>query len=340
MEDDMPNLSAAEPAGALYAAAARATLAPSIHNSQPWRFVVQPDALELHADLRRRAGVIDPHGRQLTISCGAALFGARAALAAAGVEVTVTPTPDSGHPELLARLEVVGAGRPPDPDAQRLDAVAEQRHSNRRRFGPETVPAEQMERLESAAAAEGAWLHAVRDLDDRITVARLSQRADAQQNADPAYRAELRAWTSTDPERPDGVPAAVVPRVTGAAHDDVPIRDFDTRGSGELPTETRSSLNQTLVVLGADCDGPRDWLAVGQALDRVLLELTAAGFVASVLSQVSEIPSIRQQLRDGLRLSGYPCLLLRAGKADPTPATPRRPLADVISPGAIGAEPR
>lgn len=129
------------------------------------------------------------------------------------------------------------------------------------------------------------------------------------------------AWTTDDPARLDGVPAASVPDASAPAHDDIPIRDFDTHGDGALPTETRSSIDQTLVVLGTDGDHLRDWLVAGQALGRVLLELTSSGYVASIVSRVVENPDTRQLLRQELRLSGNPQLVLRAGSAEPTPAT-------------------
>ena len=77
---------------------------------------------------------------------------------------------------------------------------------------------------------EGAIAVEVHDEDHRVALARLSQRADALQYADPAYRAELRAWTTDDPKRTDGVPAIAVPHVDAGSGDEVPIRDFDTLG--------------------------------------------------------------------------------------------------------------
>jgi hypothetical protein len=315
---------------ALRAAAARATLAPSIHNTQPWRFLVGSSRLDLYADASRRAPAIDPTGRQLAISCGAALFGARAALAAAGLDAVTTLLPSPSEPELLASITIAGRTSGVDEAARRLDRAADARHSNRRRFSPGLMTDGVLDPIARAAEVEGAWLHQVRDLDDRVAVATLTQRAEALQQADPAYRAELRAWTSDTPGRTDGIPASAIPHVTGTAHDDVPIRDFDTHGAGQLPVETESSLDQTLLVLGTAGDSRRDWLIAGQALGRTLLELTSAGYVASIFSQVAEIPATREQLRHDLRLTGQPHLLLRAGLAEPTPATPRRPLADVI----------
>lgn len=319
-------------AQALRHAAERATLAPSIHNTQPWRFVVGPDRLDIYAVPGRRAPVIDPAGRQLAISCGAALFGARAALAAAELDAVTTLLPDSAQPDWLATITVVGTASAADPDAVRLDAAAGARHSNRRQFGPDPVPDSVVETLVHAAEVEGAWVQPIHSEHDRVAVSVLSQQADALQNANPAYRGELREWTTDDPQRRDGVPASAVPHVTGVAHDDVPIRDFDTRGAGGLPGDTRSSANQTMVVLGTAGDGMRDWLITGQALGRVLLEVTSAGLVASILSQIVEAPTTRQQLREDLRLSGQPQLLIRVGAAGATPASARLPMSDVITP--------
>jgi hypothetical protein len=322
---------------ALRAAAARATLAPSIHNTQPWRFVVGTAGtagtarLELYADSSRRVPAIDATGRQLAISCGAALFGARAALAAAGLDAVTTLLPNRSEPDLLASITIAGRTGAVADAGRRLDQAADTRHSNRRRFRPGLIPDGVLDPITHAAEVEGAWLHQVRELDDRVAVATLTQRAEALQEADPAYRAELRDWTSDAPGRTDGIPSSAIPHVTGAAHDDVPIRDFDTHGAGQLPVETQSSLDQSLLVLGTASDSRRDWLRAGQALGRTLLELTSAGYVASIFSQVAEIPATREQLRHDLRLTGQPHLILRAGVAEPTPATPRRPLGDVIT---------
>ncbi|MEP6853280.1 MAG: nitroreductase family protein [bacterium] len=321
-----PNLEAA-----LRNAASRAVLAPSIHNSQPWRFVVRPNALDIYADRSRTTPVIDPTRRQMAIGCGAALFGARAAIAADQLDAVTTLLPDPAQPDLLASITVIGPAPTLDRDAFRLDAVAESRHSNRRQFAAEPVPDDVLDVLSHAAQVEGAWLQPIRSEADRVAVAVISQHADALQNADPAYRSELRHWTTADADRADGVPAGAVPHVTGASHDDVPIRDFDTKGAGALPGDTQSSGNQTMVVLGTAGDGMRDWLIAGQALGRVLLELTDAGLVSSIMSQVVESPGTRQQLRSDLRLNGHPHLMLRIGTAAPTPPTPRRPMSEVLA---------
>ncbi|HEX2904838.1 MAG TPA: hypothetical protein VHO01_15405 [Jatrophihabitans sp.] len=314
---------------ALRRAAVRATLAPSVHNTQPWRLVLSSSVLEVWADPTRQLPVLDPSGRQLSISCGCALFNARVALAAAGWAVVVERLPDPHQPRLLARLTMTGRAEAGSEIAA-LDPVLELRRTNRRQFAPEPVAEDVIEALIRAAAAEGAGLHRLRDELQRISTAVLSQRADALQQANPAYRAELRAWTTDNPDRKDGVPMAAVPHTGPASYDDVPIRDFDTDGHGGLPSGTSSSVDQCLLVLSSASDNALAWLRAGEGLERALLELTREGYVAGILSQIGEVPSVRAQLRMELGLAEHPHMLLRVGRAPLTPATRRRRLVDVL----------
>lgn len=311
-------------------AAVRAMLAPSVHNTQPWRFVVSTDSLELYVDRTRQLHVLDPRGRQLLISCGCALMNARVSLAAAGVGVQVERFPDPDNRDLLARIKPNGSV-PLDHKLALLDQAIDERRTNRREFFDDPVPADVVDTLIGAAAGEGAELFVVTSEEHRIVVATLSQRADNIENSDPAYRAELRAWTSDDPSRPDGVPAFAVPHVDAGAEDDIPIRDFDTRGMGWLPTRTRSSMHQCLLLLGASGDGEQAWLASGEALERMLLEITRAGFAASPLTQAVEVTYTNELLRQQLNLGMHPHVLLRVGHAPETPRTRRRRLVDVIT---------
>jgi hypothetical protein len=314
---------------ALQAAVARAMLAPSVHNTQPWRFVLTSGGLDCRVDHSRQLAVLDPTGRQLHLSAGSALFNARVSLAASGCPSRVERFPHPGHADLVARIEVGGDGQI-DSELAALDAVVELRQTNRRRFAEDPVPADLVATLVRAAAAEGAQLHPVVTADDRQTLARLSQKADGEQIADPAYRAELRAWTSNDPTRLDGVRAAAVPHVDGTSGDDVPMRDFDSQGAGWLPGETHSSASQCLLVLGTGADTPQAWLQAGEALERVWLEITRAGFVASLFTQVIEVAALRVQLRDQLRLGMHPHLVIRVGRAPVTAASMRRHVSDIL----------
>jgi nitroreductase len=313
---------------ALEAAVDQAVLAPSVHNTQPWTFVLGPDRVEVRADRRRQLTVLDPLGRELVLSVGAALFNLRVALSARGWVVAVDRVPRPDDPDLLAVVHA--AEGDPDVALAGYDAAIPRRHTNRRPLTGDPVPAHLLRELAALAAAEDTVLVPVLHEDHRHLVARLTQQADELQNADRAYRAELRHWTTRPAEEGDGVPVHPVPRVPGPSAVDVPQRDFDTRGEGRLPPETGDGAQHTLALLATRTDSPLDWLRCGEALQRVLLELTRRGWVASPVTQAVEVPLTRTQLRAALTWDAHPQVLLRIGHADDLVAAPRRPRSDVI----------
>lgn len=314
-----------------------ATLAPSVHNTQPWRLALRDGALEIHADSQRQLRVLDPTRRQLLISCGCALFNARVALAADGYDAIVERLPDPNQPDLIARLRLPESRSDWVPIGELAPMIA-RRHTNRREFVPEeVVSAKTIFELVSAAKAEDCELFVIADPGHRTAAAALSQEADALQNGNPAYRAELRAWTSDDPQRRDGVPAMAVPHTDEGSgddipirEDDIPIRDFDTTGMGWLPTRRQPTMSQCLLLLGTASDDPASWLRAGEALERIWLHATLDNYVASPLTQVIEVPRTRQRLRTELGLAMYPHILLRVGRASMTFASRRRDLEDML----------
>jgi hypothetical protein len=317
---------------ALRQAAVRATLAPSVHNTQPWRLILGPNRLDIGADWDRQLRVLDPRGRQLLISCGCALFNARVALAAAGYRVQVQRFPAGARSDDVARLTLLGKATREVPLGA-LERAIETRRTNRRRFADDVVPARVVDRLVDAANAEGAVLMPITCAEDRETVARLNRRADHIESEDPAYRAELRAWTSDDPRRRDGVPASAVAYagVGARSTEAVPIRTFDTCGTGWLPEDGGPGQDQCLLLLGTMQDGPAGWLAVGEALEHVLLEIAYLGYAASPLTQLIEVTETHKLLRQHLRLAMHPSVLLRVGRAPDTLPTRRRRLVDMLS---------
>jgi hypothetical protein len=215
-----------------------------------------------------------------------------------------------------------------------LDLEVARRRTNRRTFDATTPTDAELRSFTAAAAAEDAELVPVLSEEQHRLVARLTQLADAQQQADPAYQAELERWTNREPGEGDGIVAASVPHVDGTASDDVPLRDFDTRGDGALPPSTGVGAERTLVVLGTRADDEEAWLRSGEALQRVLLEITRAGWSVSPVSQAVEVAQTRIELRAGLTWHTWPQTILRIGHADPTTPTPRRQRHDVVSTSA------
>ncbi len=332
------------PVDALRRAAVRATWAPSVHNTQPWRFVIGHGALEVHADYSRQLRVLDPIGRQLVISCGCAVFNARVSLAADGWPAEVRRYAPGAAGDLLAEL----SGLPPEsserePAVAALDPLLSLRRTNRRQFADDRVPADLLATLDAVAVAEGARIFVLTDRAHRLATASLSQQAEAIELADPAYRAELRAWVTDDQQRSDGVPVSTLPRIDGPADDrlragGVPLRTFADPGEAGLPDGARTRPDQSLLVLGTGTDDALGWLQAGEALERIWLEVTRAGYAMSLFTQVIEVPGTRQRLRSELGLSMHPHVLLRIGRAPATPASRRRKLVEVLrhAPGVEG----
>lgn len=318
------------PKQALQRAAVRATLAPSVHNTQPWRFVIGDEVLVIHADLSRQLHVLDPTCRQLIISCGCAVFNARVSLAADGYAAEVERHLPANARELSS--EATGtAGN--DPSLAGLDAVLGLRRTNRRQFADDPVDPQLLTTLANVASFECASLFAISDQGHLAATAQLSKRAEAIEEADPGYRSELRAWVSEDQRRTDGVPIATLPQAREPYLAEVPqvqLRNFGDPGKAGMPDGAQTSLNQCLLLLGTDKDDPLSWLRAGEALERVWLEVTRAGYAMSLFTQVIEVASTREELRSQLELSMQPHVLLRVGRAPATPMSRRRKLTEVL----------
>jgi nitroreductase len=311
--------------GHLRAAAAAAIRAPSLHNSQPWRFRLRDGAIEVLADRARQLAVADSAGWAVRIACGAATFNARLALAAGAMPAETTLLPHDAGPDVIARL-TPGQPRTPTYVESALFAAVPHRYSNRKPFWPDPVPPAIRAGLIEAARDEGAWLDLLVGMTPLSGFAEIAQTADRVLRRDPAYQAELFGWTHADEAR-DGVPVtAGAP--AAEAHDLLPNRPFaDQRRAPGRDFEPEP----LVAILGSAADRPLDQIIAGQALQRVLLTVTESGLAASMLSQPIEVPAAREHLRRSLRRSGIPQMALRIGYGTPGRPTARRDLADVLA---------
>ncbi len=308
---------------------AAASTAPSIHNTQPWRFVAAPQAIEVHADPARGLHVIDPSARALVISCGAAVLNVRVALAWLGRRSRIRWLPSPAVPTHLATVHVVGSHRTGAVDRQ-LYAALHRRRSSRRPMTAETLPAALLDRLGRAARLEGGALHVVTG-ENAHTLIAIARDADAAQGGDPAYRAELSRWTTADPARTDGVAATAFGAVPGPGQ--VPQRDFTLGGVDVGRQEETFEATPTLAVVSTDADAVVDWLRAGMALQHVLLVATIDGLQTGFLTQPLELPAFRDQVRALINPRHMPHVVLRMGYGPTPPRSERRPVEEVMAPG-------
>ena len=313
---------------------AEATRAPSMHNAQPWRFryVADERLLLLHADLARAMPRSDPGNRALHIGCGAALFNLRVAAAHAGLAVDIRLLPEPQDPLLLAAVHLADPGERSlrEDDLARLHEAIRKRHTSRHPFAEKGVPEDVQAALQDAAARESAVLLFPGPWHTE-TVLDLVRDAESRDAMDPGARADLIQWTRLGAEADtavDGVPEyAFGPRKRDGK---APVRDF----AGRRPVADRgiTAFESTphLALLSTPGDTPADWLRAGQALERVLLEATLADLATSLTSHALEDRELRLLTRDPGVGKGHVQMVLRLGYGPQGPATPRRPVRDVL----------
>ncbi|WP_086825014.1 nitroreductase family protein [Allokutzneria sp. NRRL B-24872] len=307
-----------------------ASLAPSVHNSQPWRFAVLPDRIELHADPERRLPATDPEDRELRLACGAALFNLRIALEESGIRPLTTLVPNGSGSSPLAVVRYGGRSRP-SAQRTRLLRAARGRRTNRRPFIDVAVPSGHRAELVRATEAERAWLHVLSTGQERAALRELVNRAHRAQLADPAFLAEFTAWTGHAGGRQDGVPpGSAGPRPE--PQDEWVLRDFAAGQGRERVVGKDFESQPLLAVLCSFHEGDLAQVQAGQALQRLLLTATTLGLAASFLSQPIEVPSVLAELRHALGITLTPQAVLRLGFGSAVPATPRRPVADLLLP--------
>ncbi len=323
----------------LVAAVDLARLAPSVHNTQPWRFRVDGDTLTLSRDPARQLEVLDPTGRQQVISCGTALHLARLALRLQGFDAGVVPLPQTGDPDVLATLVPVPGHRVVDADVA-LAAAARRRHTQRGPFEDRALPPDVVAEIRAAAAEQGAWVRVVSEPDDLAFLTVLLARADEDEREDPAYSQELALWTMRPEGARDGLPASATPAVHDRASN-LALRRFDGPPADAAPSPARGTAapqpaeRPLAIVIGTVLDGTADWLRAGEALMALLLRATVEGVQAQPLGQVVDREWSRARLGAALGVVGHPQMVLRLGYGRPGADTPRRGTAEVLDTGPV-----
>jgi nitroreductase len=306
-----------------------AHLAPSSHNTQPWRFRIIGGAIELRADRGRRLPANDPEDRELTISCGAALFNLETAAAAAGRPVRVRPFPVAGDPDLLAVVESATSEVSVE---SHLAGMIPVRRTHRGPFTDATPAEAVLTDLQGVVRQHDAQLRWVLPGGERTAVAELVAAGDRSQFADPGWRRELASWMRTR-RAGDGLAlpwwsAPITRRVV--SHLDLGARTARQDQAAILAAPA-------VAVLTTPRDRPESWLEAGRALEHLLLTAAGHGLQAGYANQPCQVARLRPRLRDRLGLEGGPQLVLRLGAAPVRRRAPRRPVDDVLTTSAEGS---
>lgn len=303
--------------------------APSLHNSQPWRWVADTGRLHLHLDRDRVMQSADRGGREALISCGAALDHLRVALAATGWRITVDRFPNPNDPTHLAAVDLAPMEFVTDAHRRLADAIP-LRRTDRLPLGapPEWERQEALLRVR----IDGGLSFDVLGDDARHQLAEASSLTEALRLYDSPYHAELSWWTAPI-ETEEGIPHSSLVSASESERVDVG-RSFPVTGH----SQRRAALGEDhakVVVLSTDGDTRDAAVRSGEALSRILLDCTAAGLASCTVTHVTELAVGRDIITALIGRDTFPQLLIRIGVAPalekvPVP-TPRRPLDDVLT---------
>lgn len=310
-----------------------AVYAPSVHNTQPWWFYSADHEIGVHADDERKLEVADPDGRELMISCGAALFTARVALRSIGIVPQLRVFPEPGLGTLVAKINWVETSPPVDYERELFDQIR-RRRTHRGGFDTEPLPEGILASLMDEAFKEGAALRILGDEARRRALAAVTEAGEYAVRASSARTREQSRWAPPPGStRRDGVPSTAYPARPGRIEPNFPARDFSHGHGWGLPPDDEGHLARSAGVaalLTTTGDRPQDWIRAGQALQRVLLFATRCGVAAALHSQPLEVPQLRDFIKMQFCDGACPQMVLRFGVTGQAAISVRRPVDDVL----------
>jgi nitroreductase len=306
--------------------------APSLHNSQPWRWVLEGKAAHLFADVNRVVRATDKSGREALIACGVVLDHFRVAMAAAGYTANVERFPNPNNLLHVASIDFTPLEFVTDGHRRRADAILARR----------------TDRLPFAAPPDWSWIESeLLDVTDsdlvridfipddlRSQLAEASQLTESLRLYDSSYHAELAWWTAAF-GLSEGIPRSSL--ISAAESDRVSVgRTFPVTGHSERRPEIDED-HAKVAVLSTYGDTPHSVVQCGEVLSAVLLDATMVGLATCTLTHITEVAASREIVAELIGRSGHditPQALVRIGRApsieDVPPPTPRRPLDEVF----------
>ena len=315
-----------------------AAQAPSGHNTQPWRFVVEGKRVTILPDLSRRLPAVDPDDHALFISLGCALENLVVAVREEGYSAEVDDTGlDGQDPALTVYLR---PGEAADGHGNGLFKAIPERQTTRRSYNGRAIPSADLRRLEGASHQEGVGFHLFTDPGRIEPLIELVEEGNRRQFADPAFVEELITWIRFNRREVDatgdglthaamGLPS--VPRWLGRF---VMTKLVTPRSQARSAARAIRS-SAAMILFTTDRADPRGWLDLGRSFERVALTATTLDIKQAHMNMPCEVPALREELRAHLGLEGAePLLLLRIGYAKPMARSPRRPLQESLVPDA------
>jgi hypothetical protein len=296
-----------------------AILAPSSHNTQPWKFNISGNEIEVFSDKTRWLTVADADQREFYISIGCAMENLLIAAEHFGYASDVQYFPEPNRTDLVAAVRFIPGGLPDD---TKLFQAILARHTNRQPYENRTVPDSDLQLLNNITE-KGLGLYVASDAKIKSEFRDLEVRADKIQYDNIEYKSELGYWLGQGVMGPTGIQAKI-------AQFEVLFLD-----DGKDQTRKDSDLLNSTLMLGFITSSENDrtgQVRAGQLLERVWLTATARNIRVQPMSQALEVPQIKAELAKLVPDKGsYLQQTFRLGYAPPeTELTPRRPLKEVL----------
>ena len=300
-----------------------AILAPSSHNTQPWKFEINEDVVRVYANEERWLRVADADKRELYTSVGCALENLIVAAEHFGYGASVDYFPERHNRHPVAEVRLLPSGRPsPFREPELFDAITT-RHTNHKAYEPRDISVDDRLRLQACVVEDGISLYLIDDLDTRRAVDKLVNRADAVLFADPDFRRELGYWI--------GQGVFGTPWLIGKLSQ-LAVSYLDL---GDWVGKSDSDLLMSAPVLGLICSKENDretQIKVGQAFERIYLKAASLGISLQPMSQLTEVPEIKAELAELIAVRDeFAQQPFRLGYAEPERHhTPRRPIEEAM----------
>lgn len=300
-----------------------AILAPSSHNTQPWKFAVSQDEIAIFINKDRWLQVADADKRELYTSVGCALENLLIAAEHFGYRHDVIYFPEPANQKLVAAIELLPNGKPSSFRGPELFEAIGSRHTNHKPYDPKPIPEDALNRLRACVVEPGISLHLADDIEVKRKADEMLNRADAILFADPAFRQELGFWIG---EGAFGTPWLLAKLAQMA------VSYLDV---GKLVAKKDSDLLMSSPMIGMLCSKENDRISqvkVGQVFERIYLTATALGIRLQPTSQMTEVPEIRAELMDLIpEKDTFPQQPFRLGYGEAEKSrTPRRALEEVL----------
>lgn len=304
-----------------------ATLAANGHNTQPWKFAIKENVIEIHPDYARRLPVVDPQDRELWISLGCALENLLVAARANGYAPEVT------YPDTTEFIQVRLAAD--TPQASPLFDAIPLRQNTRSEYDGQPIKAEEMDQIQALSLEPGVTLRFATNTADLATVLEYVNQGNLSQYANTAFVDELIDWLRFNKKEILASLDGLYTRCSG--NPEIPrwlgqMFVAGTKPQQQADTDAKKLRSSSgAVVIASQSDDRASWVRTGQVYERLALKTTSLNIKSAFLNQPIEETDLRSQFQSAMGLgTSLPQLLVRFGYAEAMPRALRRPVEQVL----------